>query len=186
MNLKIGEYYLWGEGFGSYYQNHIDYLVRLCEVLYDYKGKPEEVVIKVLHHGFSPMYSYLKDSDARNEGELYKEPIPPLTIPEHNIGYMVPIDEYGWRLLNHEELEEAKRRIRYDRLRFLRRTVTKIIQRIQEETGNDSWVETSTVIARLVEMNSPADTDDLLFLSEFNNRFDFSENRDMIKLKALK
>lgn len=185
MDLKIGEYYLWGEGFGSYCQHHIDYLVRLCEVLYDYKGEPEEVVIKVIHHGFSPMYCYMKDSDARNEGELYKEDIPPFTIPDYNIGYMVPFDEYGQRLLNGENLEEAKRIIRYDRLRFLRRTITKIFEKIEKETGSNNWVNISLVITQLGEMNALANMDDLLFLSEFNNRFEFSENRTMIRLKTL-
>lgn len=185
MSLKIGEYYLWGESFGSYGQNHINYLVRLCEVLNNFKGEAEEVVIKVLHHGFSPMYCYMKDSDARNEGELYKEDIPRLTIPDYNIGYMVPIDEYGQRLLNETELEEARRIIRYDRLRFLRRKITKIIERIQGEPGNNDWVEISAIITQLGEINAQENMDDLLFLSEFNNRFEFSENRAMIKLNAL-
>lgn len=184
MNLKTNEYYLWGEGFGSYCQHHIDYLIRLCEVLYDYHGKPEEVVFKVIHPGFSPMYGYLKDSDARNEGELYKEYVPRLTIPEHPVGYMAPFDVYGPRLLNDRELEEAERVIRYDRLRFLRRKVTEIIEKFQEETGGNPWVEISTILTRLNEMNFAADRDDLLFLSGFNNRFDFSESKDRIKLKS--
>ena len=75
MNLKVGEYYFWGEGFGSYCQHHIDYLVRLCEVLYDSKSEPNEVVFKVLHQwSKEELKAYdnvtIKEQDERGEREI--------------------------------------------------------------------------------------------------------------------
>jgi hypothetical protein len=183
MNLQVGEYYFWGEGFGSYYHHHIDYLVRLCEVLYDSDGKPDEVVFKVLHQGFSPEYGLLKDIDARVVGELCKEKIPSEKL-EH-LHYFIPIDLEERNNLKNEDYEEIIKIIRYDRLRFLRRQLTQIIERNETKTGaaKNSWIDISAIVEQLNELKFPMEISDFLFLSEFNNRFEFSESKDKIRLK---
>lgn len=183
MKLQVGEYYFWGEGFGSYYHHHIDYLVRLCEVSYDSERKPAKIVFKVLHQGFSDEYWMLKDIDARFVGELYQEQVPSERM-EH-LTYFKPVDLDERKLLGVKDYEDIIKIIRYDRLRFLRRQLTQLIEKTEIKTGTakNSWIDISAIVEQLDELKFPMAISDLLFLSEFNNRFEFSENKDKIRLK---
>lgn len=181
MKLEIGEYYFWSEGFGSSYQHQVVYLVRLCEVLGD---EENEVVFKVIHQGFSNEYWLMKDSEERKVGELCKEFIPSKRI-EH-LNYFKPVDLHDRKELKNEKYEEIIRIIRYDRLRFLRRQLNEIIEENQAEISatEKKWIYISAIVERLNELKFPIAISDLHFLAEFNNRFEFSENKDKLRLKS--
>ena len=155
MNSQVGEYYFWGEGFGSYCQHHIDYLVRLCEVLHDSEGKPDEVVFKVLHQGFSDEYWLLKESEERKVGELCKERIP--SEKTEHLSYFKPVDLEERKKLDDKDYEDVIKIIRYDRLRFLRRQLTQIIEKNEMKiyAAMNSWIDITAIIAQLDELKFP-------------------------------